>query len=66
MTKKKEQSAIDAIYEILDVLSNFEKRLDVIDSNVKLLNNKVIGYRENKGLWIYSEQGKAANSRCGR
>ena len=41
MTKKKEQSAIDAIYEILDVLSNFEKRLDVIDSNVKLLNNKV-------------------------
>lgn len=41
MSKPKEQSAIDAIYEMLDMMSNFEKRLDVIDSNIKLLNNKV-------------------------
>jgi hypothetical protein len=41
MTKKKEQSAIDAIYEIAETLSRIEKRMDVMDSNIKLLNNKV-------------------------
>jgi len=41
MTKKKEQSAIDAIYEITETLSRIEKRMDVMDSNIKLLNNKV-------------------------
>lgn len=37
----KEQSAIDAIYNILDEISNIKKQILIIDSNIKLLNNKV-------------------------
>jgi hypothetical protein len=41
MSSEKEISAIDAIYQILDRLDIMEKRLHVIDDNVKILSNKV-------------------------
>jgi|14BtaG_2_1085337.scaffolds.fasta_scaffold00001_56 hypothetical protein len=40
MSDKKEISAIDAIYEILDRIDLMDKRLQVIDDNVKILSNK--------------------------
>jgi hypothetical protein len=39
--KDREQSAVDAIYEILNEIKDLKKRLDIIDNNIKLLNNKV-------------------------
>ncbi len=41
MTKNKEKSAIDAIYTVLEHVEKIEKRLVVIDNNIKLLNNKI-------------------------
>lgn len=41
MSKTKEQSAIDAIYEILDKLELLDKRVQIIDDNVKILSNKI-------------------------
>ena len=41
MTRKREISAIDAIYELLDEVRGLDKKLDLMDQNVKLLNNKV-------------------------
>ena len=38
MSKDREQSAIDAIYDILDKISLLDKRVQVIDDNVKLLS----------------------------
>jgi hypothetical protein len=43
MSKDREKSAVDAIYEILDKLESLEKKMTIIDSNIKLLNNKVSG-----------------------
>ena len=37
----KEQSAIDKIYELVDLVNELSKKVDVIDQNVKLLNNKL-------------------------
>jgi hypothetical protein len=42
MSETREQSAIDAIYEILDKLEFLDKKVQVIDNNVKLLNNKIV------------------------
>ena len=39
--KSKEHSAIDAIYNIEEKLSELLKRFQVVEDNVKLLNNKV-------------------------
>lgn len=39
--EKEEQSAIDAIYEILKELKLLRKEVEVIDKDIKLLNNKV-------------------------
>jgi flagellar hook assembly protein FlgD len=41
VSKTKEQSAIDAIYEILDKLELLDKRVQIIDDNVKILSNKI-------------------------
>tara|TARA_R110001583_G_scaffold16234_17_gene66332 strand:- start:4598 stop:5077 length:480 start_codon:yes stop_codon:yes gene_type:complete len=41
MASKDEISAIDAIYDILSKIDNIDKRISLIDSNIKLLNNKV-------------------------
>jgi hypothetical protein len=41
MSSERERSAIDAIYDILNKLESIEKKLTVIDNNIKLLNNKV-------------------------
>tara|TARA_R110002020_G_scaffold50716_9_gene143332 strand:+ start:26354 stop:26824 length:471 start_codon:yes stop_codon:yes gene_type:complete len=41
MSEKREQSAIDAIYDLVNAVETIDKRLTVIDSNIKLLNNKV-------------------------
>lgn len=37
----KDKSAIDMIYEIFEKLESFDKKLTVIDNNIKLLNNKI-------------------------
>ena len=50
MSKTKEQSAIDAIYEILDRLDLLDKRVQVIDDNVKLLSNKVSKLNKNAAV----------------
>jgi hypothetical protein len=47
MSKDREQSAIDAIYDILDKISLLDKRVQVIDDNVKLLSNKVSKLNKN-------------------
>ena len=41
MSKTKEQSAIDAIYSLLERVDLLDKKIDMIDTNVKHLNNKV-------------------------
>jgi hypothetical protein len=41
MPNKREQSAIDAIYKILDEMEILNKRMTIIDNNIKLLNNKI-------------------------
>ena len=38
---KKEKSAIDTVYDIFDYLKELDKRLTIIDNNIKLLNNKI-------------------------
>lgn len=42
MSKNKEQSAIDAIYSLLDEVQELRKEVKAIDSNIKLLNNKIL------------------------
>ena len=41
MAEHKELSAIDAIYRILEKLESLDKRVNVLDSNLKLINNKL-------------------------
>ncbi len=41
MSDDRTKSAIDAIYELLKTINNLEIKIDNIDANVKLLNNKV-------------------------
>jgi hypothetical protein len=41
MSKNREQSAIDVIYELLDEVKELRKEIVNIDSNIKLLNNKI-------------------------
>jgi hypothetical protein len=41
MSRTKEQSAIDAIYEILEKIEFLDKRVQIIDDNLKILSNKV-------------------------
>ena len=41
MSKKDEISAIDAIYEILEKLEFLDKKLSIIDDNVKVISNKL-------------------------
>jgi len=50
MSKTKEKSAIDAIYEILDKLELLDKRVQVIDDNVKILSNKVSKLNKNAAV----------------
>jgi hypothetical protein len=38
----KEQSAIDIIYLLKDSIERIDKKIDVLDSNIKLLNNKIV------------------------
>lgn len=41
MSKDREQSAVDAIYELLDEVRELRKEVKIIDGNMKLLNNKI-------------------------
>lgn len=41
MSKDREQSAIDAIYELLDEVRELRNEVKLIDGNIKLLNNKI-------------------------
>ena len=50
MPKTKEQSAIDAIYTILDKLELLDKRVQVIDDNVKILSNKMSKLNKNTAV----------------
>lgn len=40
--KTREQSAVDAIYDIKEIIEKLDKKIDILDGNVKLLNNKVV------------------------
>ncbi len=42
MSKNREQSAVDAIYDLLDEVRELRKEIKIIDSNIKLLNNKIL------------------------
>ena len=48
VSMKKEQSAIEAIYKILDEIKEIKTKMDVMDNNIKLLNNKVGRLNPNK------------------
>ena len=50
MSKRREESAIDAIYEILDKMDSFSKRLVVVEDNLKILSNKVSKLNTNAAL----------------
>ena len=41
MSKTREESAIDTIYNLVQAIESLDKKVMVIDSNIKLLNNKV-------------------------
>ena len=41
MAKKREVSAVDAIYDLVEKIDILYKKVDIIDSNIKLLNNKI-------------------------
>lgn len=49
MSKNREQSAIDAIYEMVEKLDIVLKKIDVMDQNIKLLNNKVKKIQDMQG-----------------
>jgi hypothetical protein len=42
MTENKEKSAIDTIYSILEHLKKLDEKVTIMDSNIKLLNNKIM------------------------
>ena len=42
MEEQEALSAIDAIYEILERVKMIERHITVLDSNIKLLNNKIV------------------------
>lgn len=44
----REKSAIDIIYELSDAIKILTAKLDVIDSNIKLLNNKIAKFSTQK------------------
>ena len=41
MSKTKEQSAIDAIYTLVERVDLLDKKIEIVDTNIKHLNNKV-------------------------
>ena len=41
MSKSKEQSAIDAIYTLVERVDLLDKKIEIVDTNIKHLNNKV-------------------------
>lgn len=47
MPKSKEQSAIDVIYTLLEKVDLLDKRVQVIDDNLKILSNKVSKLNKN-------------------
>lgn len=42
MAKNREQSAIDTIYELVEQIKLLHQKIDVMDNNIKLLNNKLV------------------------
>lgn len=48
MAKNKEQSAIDTIYELMDQIKLLHQKIDIMDANIKLLNNKLVKPTANK------------------
>ena len=47
MSSNKEMSAIDAVDKILDKLEFLEKKINVLDSNIKIINNRKNGRYNN-------------------
>jgi hypothetical protein len=56
-SKNREKSAIDVIYELSESVATIDKRLSVMDSNIKLLNNKLS--KMSKEIFAISEAGPA-------
>jgi hypothetical protein len=50
MSKSKEQSAIDVIYTMLEKVELLDKRVQVIDDNLKILSNKVSKLNKNAAV----------------
>lgn len=48
MPGKKEESAIDVVYKIYDEMLKLRQRLNVIDDNIKIINNKLNKISKNK------------------
>lgn len=59
MQDTKEQSAIDAIYDILSKIEIIDKRVQVMDDNIKLLSNKVSKLSKNAAVAAVSATAKA-------
>ena len=59
MSSDREQSAIDAIYEILDKIDTIDKRTQIMDDNIKLLSNKVSKLSKNAAVAAVSATAKA-------
>jgi hypothetical protein len=50
MSKSKEQSAIDVIYTMLEKVELLDKRVQIIDDNLKILSNKVSKLNKNAAV----------------
>lgn len=46
---KRESSAIDVIYELKNMMEKIDKRLEILDNNLKLMNNKVVKLQKTVG-----------------
>lgn len=41
MAKNREQTAVDTIYELMEQIKLLHQKIDIMDNNIKLLNNKL-------------------------
>lgn len=60
--KTREQSAIDIIYALKESIDKIEKKIDVIDGNLKLLNNKVVKLQKSINNIAVLPEGESTNT----
>lgn len=59
MSSDREKSAIDVIYELGDKIELLNKKIDILDTNLKLANNKIS--KLNKAINVIAEQKSFSN-----